>query len=142
LYEWQPGGPIRMFIVLAIAPQFDEFIIEVAWSLKGRFPGFLHPMCPVAVPEHGIMEADAPVDGEFRFRLSRLWEPGKSIWWRLKAQPDATDQILEDLIPGTIAEIQEGARPVEEAVAHTIGAVEKYAIPYFEGVRKRHGQGG
>lgn len=133
VYEYHAGKAVRMFIVLAIHSKENEFTIDLAWSKKGRFPSLLGYMAPVPDPQHGIERADSPIDGEFRFRLGSLMQPPQDRWWRLRAEPDAVDEMLEEFSPGRTEQVRSGGTP-QEQVDGAITAIETYGIPYFESI--------
>jgi hypothetical protein len=77
-YCWSPGGPVHCYIILVPSPKdTDEFTIELAWSVHGRFPEL--GMRPSGLPSADLSEFRQE---EFACRLGNLWTK-EDIWWRL-----------------------------------------------------------
>lgn len=64
------GENVRFFVLLLADPKTDRFTVEIAWSLKDRFPTYYLP---------GFL-SDSPRDGEFRFRVGEFWGD-HDYWW-------------------------------------------------------------
>jgi hypothetical protein len=137
----QTLGGWSVFLSFQVSSRDDSFTAECAWSNKGRFPVTLTQMFPVDIPDKEISH-DKPRDGEFRFRLSQLVQPGKDFWWHL-SPPLTIEDILRQqrhlIETGTLEE----EFPVEKALAKVPAAVEEalgwfvlYALPFFSQVAK------
>ena len=130
LYCWERAPDLSFYLLLLVFPQWDEFTIEVAWSRKGQFPDrtmFCDP-------------DEEPQDGTLGFRLGRLWEVNKGVWWQLTEYPSPA-QLERSLLTG-----QDVMPPVEEIMPNVIPMVDdainrivEYAVPYFTKVAKKYG---
>lgn len=91
---WNPGGTVHCFVILMPSPkEADEFTVELAWSVHGRFPELgMRPSGP-ATRERAEFRKD-----EFACRLGSLWAT-QDVWWRLSDSDPFEDALsLESLI--------------------------------------------
>jgi hypothetical protein len=122
VYEWRVADGLSFYLLLQVAPERDDFTVEVCWSRKNRFPLDVSQFSP----------ADAPDGGQMRFRLSAFWARNDP-WWTLGTPHDPWEELellaggellLEDPIPRAMAKI-----PGE--ITDVILKVKQYAVPYF-----------
>src|SRR5262249_35789805 len=144
LFGWEVGPGLSFYLLLVISAREDRFTVEVAWSRNGHFPARATPSQPIDFPELNVRR-DEPRDGDFRFRLARLWTPrGADPWWELAPRRSLAD-LQEQL-----QQLSEGRAPNEETVDEALNKVGplvddavrrivEHALPYFRGVGASHG---
>ncbi len=113
-FVWEVRPDFFVYIVLVISRD-DRFTIELAWSSNGEFPATATLSNPIAYPEFNVRR-DEPRDGEFRFRLARLWLPRGDFWWELIPPPSLSE--LND----RVLNLGEGGAVPDDAID---GALEK-----------------
>lgn len=132
---------VTAYLVLFIHPRRDDFMLEGAWSVHGRFPSMMTLRQPRDIPRSRI-KRDAPINGEFRLRIPYLWQDRDYVWqlvtdseWR-----EYADKVMNPWF-GVPAEL-----PVEPALSRIPAAVEDaisktvtYYLPYLESVVRELG---
>ena len=122
------------YLVLVISPKDNEFTLEVAWSIQGRYPFSLSAIYLPFNPEDGSI-MDSPIDGEFSFRLPLLYPPYADVWWIVdeKSTHEMTiDEILADDPLAPPPKIEADRFPkVDAAVETALSTVRQFAIPYL-----------
>jgi len=123
LYVWEASPGLRFYLLLQFHPHEDWFTLEVAISQSGRWPAFaLQPSSP---------DADVK-DGDFRFRLGRLWAPPqRDVWWELAPRPPAgasVDQYMNR------APVEELLTKIEPLVEDAVRQIAQHALPYLHKV--------
>lgn len=123
---------LAFYVVLVPYRQHDRFTLEGAWTRNGRFPssiGILEPRDSV-VP---YLIRDEPRNGDFRFRVPRLWQ-AQEFAWDLAPRPSMVDELLKF---GRLPEeppIEEGLSKVDAMVQDALEKIDEYLVPYFDQV--------
>lgn len=119
-----PSG-LSFYIVLAIAPQFDRFTVEIAWSKTG------------ALPPLTTSPDDIKGDLGNRFRLSRLWQRyGGETWWTL-----GKEYTLDELATFPPEQpLEEKLADIDRRVSQAIESILTFAVPYFRRVAQSNGE--
>jgi hypothetical protein len=105
------------FVVLFIHDTADRFTIELCWSEKNRIP-----------PCNDMMPDQDPIDGQMRFRLSRLWQPtGFEVWYDLQYDADHPDSGPHSVFTPEEPCIDRVPVKVERALT----ALKRYGLPYL-----------
>ncbi len=138
LYEWRIAEGLTAYVLLVIAERANDFTIELAWSRGGTFPTNLRLLTPVDIPECDIVR-DEPEEGNYRFRLSSLWDPREDHWWHVSAQRGLEDLSADEFLDYdfTTAEPdvnEEDLRLLDSCVDDAMMRIHKHAVPYFEKV--------
>lgn len=122
------------FLVLVISSKDNEFTLEVAWSIHGRYPFSLSAIFLPFNPEDGSRK-DTPIDGEFSFRLPILYPPYTDEWWNVDEKSThamTMEEILADDPFAPPPQIDtEGLARADASVQKAISAVKQFAIPYL-----------
>lgn len=134
---------LTFHLVLAFSRRDDSFTVEAAWTRRGRYPADVPFLCPRAYPEVGL-EVSEPLNGDFRFRISALWQP-RGYWWHLVPPPsDAQLQAEREAFART-GELPEQA-PIELAqlsigpcTTDAIRRIAEHVVPYFNEVAASEG---
>lgn len=126
VFRHQPKEGLLFFIVLDMAPKYDEFTVEIGWSKNGKFPSYL---------------AGSPLENRkdgLKICLCQFWSV-QDIWWEVghRWTDEEWDQYLfedkeleDEPLPRTLAK-------VPSKVDDAIQKLKKYAIPYFEQVASK-----
>jgi hypothetical protein len=123
---------LTFYVVLVPYRQQDRFTLEGAWTRNCRFPisvGLLEPKDSL-VP---CLYRDEPRNGDFRFRVARLWQ-GQEFEWDLAPQPSLADELLKF---GRLPEqppIEEALSRVDATVYDALERIDQYLVPYFDQV--------
>ena len=128
-FRWIPVDGLHCFIILSPNPKgLDEFMIELAWSKRSRFPEL--SMRPTGIPtiDHVEFERD-----EFDVTLSSIC-PNPEICWSINKndflQAGATELFIsQQLEPVSPSEALLKVRPL---VADAIDCLSVFGVPYFE----------
>lgn len=125
LYAWQQRpGPV-FYILLQFHRFEDWFTLELASSRQAKWPAYALPRDPW----------DESPDGEVRFRLGRLWEPRKGVWWEFCPRVPYDAPLQDHLKRLPVEELLPKVGPlVDDAIEHVV----KYALPYID--QFSHGQ--
>ena len=128
LYELVVSDNLALYICLGMSRNFEEFIVEIAWSEQRRFPSSYLALEP------------EPKNGEIFRHLPRLWNKSNYSWWVVEPR-DSLEEIKRRFrefdFERPPAELYLPRIPalVEDAVSKII----EYAVPYFEKVAAEHG---
>lgn len=95
VYRCNLRSDLHCFLMFLPHKWDDAFTIECAWSTKPDFPAYCSLKFPRDWPSHEIKKDD-PWEGEFRFRIDKLWQPEEQ-WWALE-NSDAVDAIVQEMI--------------------------------------------
>lgn len=122
-YVWH-APEVTFFLRLQLNAHWEWFTVEVAWSRSGSFPW-----------DADMLESPVDLDAtEKRFWLVSLWDKRrqKDYWWELAPMPELEDvqAVVQPPRADTLLPRVEGL--VRDCVARIV----KYAVPYFEDVRR------
>lgn len=149
LYLWKCRDNLYFYILLEINPkQGDSFTIELAWTRNKRFPICTDLMFPYDALESGI-KRDIPINGDFRFRISELFEKhsNEDFWWEVAPSPTweefakwnrEADFTGEKLFGPPVMPLEEAMRNVRPCVKDAVDKIEKYAMPYFQEIIQKY----
>jgi hypothetical protein len=127
---------LAFYIVLALHSTRDSFTVEGAWTRNGRFPSLCPLLFPRSFPDSGFRQ-DEPRDGDFRFRLSFLWQP-RDYWWDLIPRKTLEDVAREDdefLKTGTLPPeptLDAALANLGPMLADALRLVTTHLLPYFD----------
>jgi len=144
LYLWKYKDDLYLYVFLTIAtPKFgDRFTVEIAWTKNQRYPLCAFCMFPYDIPESEIQH-DIPINGDFRFRISELFEnrSNEDFWWEVASQPTweefekwnrEGDFTGEKLFGPPETPLEEAMKNVESCVKDAVDKIIKYAMSYFQ----------
>ncbi len=125
---WNPGGAVHCYVILVPSPKgSEEFTVDLAWSIHGRFP-------ELGMRPSGRATRDRTEFGqdEFACRLGSLWTT-QDVWWGLSdADPFEDALSLKALIarskPLTPAEALDAVQP---RVQDAMEKLQTHGIPYL-----------
>jgi hypothetical protein len=136
-FEWKMKENLCAYIVLLISPKRttrDNFTIDVAWSIKCRFPSPRPIMSPFPIARSRT-EADPPQDGEYYTRIGSLVEPYRDYWWTVTNREEEKKTLDDDeYFTKWILNSPPITDYVEERVKDAIDRIIRDAIPYLENV--------
>ena len=128
LYELVLSDSLTLYAAIGMSRNFEEFMVDIAWSEHGRFPSSYLALEP------------GPKDGEVFRQLPRFWNKGSYPWWvveprdtheetmRRFREHDFEPRPIEPYLPGIPALVEDAVNMIME-----------YAVPYFEKVAAEHG---
>jgi hypothetical protein len=125
LYCWKVDASLWFYLFLQFHRNEDWFTIEAAWTRLGKWPD--SPL--------GREPELHSQDGQVRFRLGKLWEPRKDVWWELAPRPHFVTVLEAFYHPP----LEKALQRVESLVDDAIGHIQRDGIPYFERVRVAQG---
>jgi hypothetical protein len=115
---------VSAYVILAVSPRDDTFTIELAWSSTGKIPESVEGM-----PSSGVPTAD------FRFRLSRLWQPtGFEVWYNLASDLDFPESSLEFDATPSLDDEEPSPERISLKVGRALDSLEEHGIPYMRSV--------
>jgi hypothetical protein len=129
VFQWDVAAKLRVYIMLLLSHNEDEFTIEIAWSEKPSFP-----VAYAASPD------EKPYRGGTRFRLCKFWTKNED-WWAL-APRESLEEMVDKMQQGKFFDefpIEEAMEQIKPQVADAITRIQKYAIPYFKKIATQHG---
>lgn len=120
------------FILLQLAPNRDDFTIELAWNTEPSFPSSLMSMFIEETAQH------QPESG--RIRLGTLMPVAKDHWWSLAWETPVWELSEEQILNPNLdldADLPKAIEGVECVVEDAAKALVEYGIPFLESVSHR-----
>lgn len=123
---WAATGQRTWIILVPSLKGYNEFTVEVGWSLLGRYPELGARPIPVR-PDANRSEWSRP---EGLLRIVSL-DQRYPEWWQLEAEGAADDLLAQAEAATRTLTAAEAARAAAHLVPNAIAAVREVAIPYL-----------
>jgi hypothetical protein len=137
LYAKDWDGRFKAYVGLQIADNEDLFTVNVAGSVKRRYPYGLSAAAWWDKRGPSYKVHDRTPCGEFLLRLGELRKPHRDRWWPVSSfkEPEVDDAaaweryIFDDSVEAGIAPDR-----LAQSLADVFNRLEKDALPYFAAV--------
>lgn len=124
IFRWIPKSSLHCFIILSPSHKgYDEFTIEIGWSVLGRFPELSVRPSPVKSADENIFSRS-----EFICRLTNL-NPDITEWWKFDHIEDPIDMLFKESVPISTGKAQ---KVVKACVEDAMDAIIRYGVPYLD----------
>ena len=90
LFCWRLHTGLTAYLLFYPINRRGRFKVDAAWSTHGNYPAHLSQMV-VRRDEKLNIPADNPINGEFRFPVSELWDPSRDRSWRAETSARGND---------------------------------------------------